>query len=588
MHLLSDTILRAVCWTLLHSLWQGLIFAVVAGLVLVLTRKASAALRYSLLCCGMVLFLGVSGYTFYRQLGSDGDGKAIVAGVGGGAKDLVGMAGVEGQDRVTGKGMTPSGMGPVASGLAATGRALRTGIDSLVRYFNTHAALVVLVWFVVLVGRTVQLLSGWVYTQRIRHYQVRPADAVWRERLTLLIEQLGMRRPVSLLESALVRSPVVVGALKPMILVPLGMLAFLSAEQVESILLHELAHIRRRDYLFNLVQHVVDTLFFFNPALIWVSSLIRAERENCCDDVAIRQTNSRRRLIEALVSFHQYEQSVRGYGLAFAAKENQVVRRVRRIVERTNHTLHAGERALLIGGMMVLCGAFVTIRGGREAEKDALRGTVKSASIGVDKKADGKIEKIEKKSVEKNERKEIGKITGKVVEKSERKKVEQITAVEMSERNGGDTTEPSTPGDDLFRNLSADQLIECHDHGVTPAFINEFRAMGYSAAEINIDMAIRLKDHGVSPRFIMGFENAGFGHISLERALMLRDHGVSVDFIQGLKQMGFPDIPLEKAIRLRDHGVTVDFITSWKNKLGKLLTLEDYIKLRDAGISPSS
>ena len=139
------------------------------------------------------------------------------------------------------------------------------------------------------------------------------------------------------------------------------MLAQLPADQVESILLHELAHICRRDYLFNVVQYLVDTLFFFNPALLWVSSLIRTERENCCDDVAIRETRSRKRLIEALLSFHEYQQKTRGYALGFAGKDGEVVKRVERIVHKKNHSLNPGERALLMGGLFLLCGAFVTI-----------------------------------------------------------------------------------------------------------------------------------------------------------------------------------------------------------------------------------
>src|ERR1700761_1842140 len=68
MNMIPDNILRAVCWTLLHSLWQGLIFAIIAGTIMVLTKKASSTLRYNLLCCGMLLFLAGWNYTFYLQL----------------------------------------------------------------------------------------------------------------------------------------------------------------------------------------------------------------------------------------------------------------------------------------------------------------------------------------------------------------------------------------------------------------------------------------------------------------------------------------------------------------------------------------
>ena len=91
-------------------------------------------------------------------------------------------------------------------------------------------------------------------------------------------------RPVVLLESCLADVPLVIGWLRPVIVAPIGMLAGLPADHVEAILLHELAHIRRADYLVNLVQTAVEGILFYHPAVWWVSGGVRAERENCCDD----------------------------------------------------------------------------------------------------------------------------------------------------------------------------------------------------------------------------------------------------------------------------------------------------------------
>jgi beta-lactamase regulating signal transducer with metallopeptidase domain len=346
MHLIPDTILKALCWTLLHSLWQGLVLALVAGAVMVTTKKASSALRYNLLCSLLLLFLGVSGYTFYRQLQQHTVSAPVLASV----------------PTAT---MDESGGRLVPGSAATTVHTLQNGIETLVDYFNAHASVVVVIWFIVFMARFVKVLSGLVYAQRVRHYQTSAAPAQWQERLVSLLNKLQITRPVSLLESALIKIPMVVGVLKPVILVPVGMLTHLSPGQVESILLHELAHIRRQDYLFNLIQHLVDMLFFFNPALVWVSALIRGERENCCDDIAINETRSRRQLISALVSFHEYSEASKGFAVQFAGKENQVVRRVKRIVHKRNHSLNAGERFVLMSSILVLSAAFVTIRGSR-------------------------------------------------------------------------------------------------------------------------------------------------------------------------------------------------------------------------------
>jgi len=549
MNIIPDILLRALCWTLLHSLWQGLVLAVVAGTILVLTKKSSSSLRYNLLCCGMVLFLATSGATFYFEY-QTANSQTLQPATS--AAPIVGDAGQH------------LGNNSLASPLQPTAYTIRNFIESLVDYFNTHAALIVLVWFIVFLARFVRVLSGLVYAQRIRHYQTKPAPTEWQDRLTQLVHKLWIGRPVLLLESTLIKVPVVVGFLKPAILVPIGMLTHLPADQVESILLHELAHIRRRDYLFNLVQHMVDTLFFFNPALIWISSLIRTERENCCDDIAIRETRSRRQLIEALVSFHEYRQREGEFAVAFAgSKENQVVRRVKRIVHKTNHSLNAGERAVLMGVLLMLCAAFVTVNHSRKE-------TVAGKPVIV--------QPVPQKPTA------ISDTTIKSVKKETSHKPKPAPATTEKEQ-----TPPNEPADTTtvtylgYRNISLDKLIEMKEHGVTADFVLSLRKMGYT--NITPDEAIKLRDHGVTAEYINSLVSMGYRPVSLEQATELRDHGVTTDFVTQLNELGFTHIPLDKVQQLRDHGVTGDYIAACKKKFGKLFELNDYIKLREAGIN---
>jgi beta-lactamase regulating signal transducer with metallopeptidase domain len=558
--MIPDILLRALCWTLLHSLWQGLVLAVVAGTILVLTKKASSSLRYNLLCCGMVLFLTASGATFYFQLLA-ADSQALHA---------TGSAGL------TGDMGQPGGSNSLVNSVQPATHPIRNFIESLVDYFNTHAALIVLIWFIVFLARFVQLLSGLVYAQRIRYYQTKPASAEWQDRLTQLVHKLWIGRPVLLLESALIKIPVVVGFLKPAILVPIGMLAHLPADQVESILLHELAHIRRRDYLFNLVQHVVDTLFFFNPALIWISSLIRTERENCCDDIAIRETRSRRQLIQALVSFHEYRQREGEYAVAFAGeKENQVVQRVKRIVHRTNHSLNAGERVVLMGILLVLSAAFVTINQSRKedvAKKAVVAAPVIAAPV-VTKPASGPVA--------------IADTTIKGVKKEtpHSSKPAAAPAGQKEETTSTESADTSTVTYLGYRNISLDKLIQMKEHGVTADEIISLRKMGYT--NITPDQAIKLRDHGVNVEYINSLISLGYRPMSLDQVTELRDHGVTTEFVTRLNELGFTHIPLEKVQMLRDRGVNADYIAACKKKFGKLFELNDYIKLRDAGINPA-
>lgn len=553
MHIIPDNILRAVCWTLLHSLWQGLIVAVIAGIIMVLTRRSSSSLRYNLLCGLLFLFLAVSGYTFYRQLPS-----ASLP-----VNTAVAPAVTAAPQQLTPVRLISS---PVSS------HAVQYGIDSLIQYFDTHAALVVLIWFIIFLGRFVKMLSALVYAQRIRHYQTSPAPAEWQERLRELLNKLRVTRPVLLLESALIKIPVVVGFLKPVILVPAGMLAHISPDQVESILLHELAHIRRQDYLLNLLQNLVDTLFFFNPAMIWISSLIRAERENCCDDIAIRETRSRRRLIEALVSFHEYEQTAAGYALSFAEKENQVVKRVKRIVHKKNHSLNAGERVMLMSGLLVLSAAFITINDSRHGLPEKIRPASTVTTSLPARPATG----------------EKGDATNTTKPASVQHSVKPLEepVVKTAAPPVQDTTPKTQPPANLFQNASVDKIIEAKEHGVTPEFVGELQQMGYR--NFSLDKAIALKDHGVDAEFISSLQHLGYPDVSLDKAIELRDHGVTAEFIAQLRDLGFTNMKLDKAIELRDHGVSAEYVAEMKKRFGKLFEVNDYIKLRDAGIGPSS
>jgi bla regulator protein BlaR1 len=571
MTFIPDTILRAICWTLLHSLWQGLIFAIVAGIVLVLTKKASSSLRYTLLCCGMILFLAISGYTFYRQLHIPATETLTT----------VNMPPItEGAATETTAPVTPAHM---------TSHTLSNGIDSLVQYFNAHASLVVVIWFIIFLARFVQVLSGVVYAQRVRHYQTSAVPLEWQQRLSHLLDRLQITRPVSLLQSGLAKVPMVVGWLKPVILVPVGMLTHISPEQVESILLHELAHIRRQDYIFNLVQHVVDTLFFFNPALLWVSSLIRTERENCCDDIAIHQTNSRRRLIEALVSFHEYRKSAQPYALALTGKNNSVVKRVERIVYRKNHSLNAGERLLLMGGLMILSVAFITIDSSRRdaSASSALRPATHNLTTAP----------LPSLPATTHITPAGNRTKPAPASFATSPKSRPDTTIKNTAKDSTRSTKDETPQEESsselvgglqslgYHNVSVDELIRCSEHGITPGFIAELRKLGYK--DISLDKAIELVDHGVNAEFINSLHKLGYTDFSLDMAVRLVDHGVNAEFISNIRQLGFASISLEKAIRLVDHGVTSDFIVSWKNKTGKLFELDDYIKLRDSGIDPS-
>jgi len=145
-----------------------------------------------------------------------------------------------------------------------------------------------------------------------------------------LSNQLRLSRPVVLMESCLADAPIVLGHFRSLILMPVGLLTGLPAGQIEAILLHELAHIRRCDYLVNAVQRFVEGLFFYHPAVWWISRVIRIERENCCDDVVVEMTGNAHEYAIALAALEQNRW--RGQGPAVAATGGSLMKRIRRLL----------------------------------------------------------------------------------------------------------------------------------------------------------------------------------------------------------------------------------------------------------------
>jgi beta-lactamase regulating signal transducer with metallopeptidase domain len=172
--------------------------------------------------------------------------------------------------------------------------------------------------------------TSWAAAQRLRQRGTISASADWQDRLRALARRLRVSRPVAMLESCLAETPAVVGFLRPAILIPAGLLTGLPPEQVEAILLHELAHIRRHDYAVNVLQTLVEGLLFYHPAVWWVSGVIRAERENCCDDAVVAAMGDAYGYAAALAEL----EGRRSVGQpALAARGGNLMRRIHRLLE---------------------------------------------------------------------------------------------------------------------------------------------------------------------------------------------------------------------------------------------------------------
>jgi bla regulator protein blaR1 len=326
---LPNAVLQAICQMLIHSLWQGLIAGVLAALIITFTRRSGAVVRYNLLLVVLLLFVLGIGITASKQFGYRDNNNGAMTG--GAATHLYSTANFEtGEKELARKNVTQS------------------FLEGANTWCNKHASIIVTIWFFLFLIKCSQLTASFHYLQRIRHRNNQEVSAVWMERLRELAQKTGIKSTIIFLESELIKIPAVIGHLKPVLLVPAGLLCKLPTEQVEAILLHELAHIGRRDFLVNLLQSVVETFFFFNPAITWISSLIREEREACCDDLVIAHISQKTNYLQALVSFQELQPYPNASALALTGNKHYLLTRVKRMLTSENKKLNLMEKTVLI------------------------------------------------------------------------------------------------------------------------------------------------------------------------------------------------------------------------------------------------
>jgi beta-lactamase regulating signal transducer with metallopeptidase domain len=315
--MLTDQLVQAFSWTLIHSLWQGLLLSVITGGVLMLTKRSPSAIRYNLIFLQLLLFITGCIFTFTWEW----------------------------QQYQLHTLVQPFDF------LHLQADNLKQYTQTVISYFSANAPVVLLLWFILFIARAVKMMGGLVYIRRARYKNIYSPEDYWKEKIVLLCKQLQLKKAVTLFESGYVKMPLVIGHFKPVILIPAGLLAGLPASQIEAVLLHELAHIRRNDYFVNLLQNITEAIFFFNPGLLWISSLLRDEREHCCDDVALAQTKNKREFIEALISFKEHSNN---YAVAFPGKKNHLLQRVSRIIHNKNNTLNPVEKLFFMTGILIL------------------------------------------------------------------------------------------------------------------------------------------------------------------------------------------------------------------------------------------
>lgn len=320
---------QSLGWTLIHSLWEGL--AIYLSLKIAIRFTNRSDVRYGLGVAAMALIVISSAITFLMLNQKTGGGSFQVF-------------------------------------LLATDQTSAVSqTSSVLDFINQN-----IVWFVRfwVLGFTIGLLriaAGLWYINRLRR-NANPVQDEWMNVVNTLSQSLNVKRVITMAE-ANISSPMVVGFMKPIILFPVGLLSGLTVDQVETILVHELAHIRRQDYIINLLQSVIETILFFNPFVLLISSLIREERENCCDDMVIAKGVSPISYVRTLAQL-EVARSSSSLALGIAGSQNQLLNRIKRIMENSAKNDWGKGRfipvALLFLGF--ICASWLSIGSDSEAQ----------------------------------------------------------------------------------------------------------------------------------------------------------------------------------------------------------------------------
>jgi beta-lactamase regulating signal transducer with metallopeptidase domain len=316
-----------VGWVLVHSLWQFAILAIMAIVARRAFHRRSAALRYRTLLAAMLVLVALPVVTWLWIEPAE----APVAVVETQPVEQLAKAPPTRADatpvELTGQPMDQPPAAPNQLQLRPRGYAW---VLSLVqRRVHPWLPAIVLLWLAGVFVAAFRPLWGWHVARRLKTVGVARAPDAIHAVLERTARRLRLDRAVELLQSALVQSPAVVGYFRPVILLPLCVVSGLPEAQLELILAHELAHIRRHDYLVNVFQTLVETLFFYHPAVWWLSAQVRNERENCCDDMAMAIAGSRADYGRALLAIAEMRAAPNA--LSLGARGGSLVARIRRI-----------------------------------------------------------------------------------------------------------------------------------------------------------------------------------------------------------------------------------------------------------------
>ena len=546
---------QAIAWTLIHFCWQAAIVAAVFVIVSSALARRSAETRYMAALLSLLLMVALAAGTFAWELRSvptpislvnDATSSAPAAPFASLAADLP-------HTKAPGTFATQSE--PSSISLSE----LLPWIDGL--------------WLAGVLALSVRSLGGWWYLRRLRLAAMDQAPAAVRASFDRICAALGLTRKISLRLSSAIDSPMTMGALRAVVLLPLSAITSLGPEELEVVLAHELAHVRRADFFWNVLQTIAETFFFFHPAVWWISKRVRHERELCCDDLALKVCPNP--IVYAQALYRIEEQRSHRLHLAMALDGHShpnLLARVERILGEPmtripSRSVRPFSLSAAIAGLIVLLLPVPHV-----LAKLAPAQQTPSAPVTTP---------IPVPVVPSQAVAEAVAHAAKVSPNSTRAAVELAVKSSVALH-----TQFAT---EFATNVIAAQT-EAQSKPTPEAapkphsdYIDEMKAAGY---DVDLDKLIAMKMQNVTPEYARAMANAGFGKPSADDLVACKIQGVTPEYIAQLKQQGFEIKSLQDAVSFRIFGVTPEFAAGMKAAGFGGLTSQQMVAMRVQGVTP--
>lgn len=305
--ILGIDILHAIAWTLVHSLWQASLLVVGVMICMAFTRSSQAELRHTIITLGMGLGWGWSIATFFAHFQ-----KSVLT---------VRFSEQSGVTTII----------PIHDELD-----FFANVSLLV---NQHLSLLVLSWCLGFAAISGVTIYAWLLGRNLIKQGTDALSKEWEEKFNILARQLGIHKKLTFLLSNKIYVPCVVGYIKPVILLPASLMLGMSPQQVEVIVLHELAHIRRHDVLAAYLQSLTKAAYFFNPWMLWMSMKLDQERENACDDLAVRVCQNPLLYAQTLHHYAEMHTHFLSTTTSLIGRKNMLKHRIQRLFQsQKTHT----------------------------------------------------------------------------------------------------------------------------------------------------------------------------------------------------------------------------------------------------------